>query len=128
VVAVDDGEEQVFLAVDVVVEAALEESDPGRDVLDPGGGIALLVELLARGVDDLRPPFGMEGPPGSTAVAARTARFVLLGGQRHVFSASSGRGTDSPYKSPHLVTTAPSPGAIRVLDTIIQLIYPLPAV
>ena len=89
VVAVDDGEEQIFLAVDVVVEAPLEEPDPGRDVLDPGGGVALLVEHLARGIDDLVPPLGVQGPPGPVALAASVGGFS--GASATLCSASSVR-------------------------------------
>ena len=47
--------EEILLAVDVVVEAPPEDADAGRDVLDPGGLVPLLVEELAGGVEDLGP-------------------------------------------------------------------------
>ena len=122
VVAVDDGEEQIFLAVDVVVEAPLEEPDPGGDVLDPGGGVALLVELLTRGVDDLGPPFGVRGPGGLDRPRRPDRRFVLLGGQRHVCSASSAGDGFTVQVAPVGQSAPDVPVAIRVLDTIIQLI------
>ena len=99
VVAVDDGEEQIFLAVDVVVEAALEEPDPGRDVLDPGGGVALLVEHLARGVDDLVPPLGVQGPRRARPPSPPDRSVLASGASATLCSASSvGARTVSPYK------------------------------
>ena len=128
VVAVDDGEEQVFLAVDVVVEAPLQQAHPGRDVLDPGGGVALLVEHLARGVDDLVPPLGVQGPRRPVALARRSG---LLGGERHAvlrFVRTVRNGLTLQVGSVGR-PRRPDPGrSNRVLDTIIQLIYDRTAV
>jgi hypothetical protein len=105
VVAVDDGEQQVFLAVDVVVEAPLEQADPGGDVLDPGGGVALLVEDLAGGVDDLVPPLQVERPPRTPAVVGRS---VILRGERHAVLPFFRTGsTCQPYKWGQLVAGIP---------------------
>ena len=45
--------EQVFLGVDVVVEAALEDPELVRDVLDRGVGVSPRVKDLGGGVQDL---------------------------------------------------------------------------
>ncbi len=47
--------EQRRLAADVVVEAALQDAELLRDVLDAGAVVALLREHLRGGVDDLLP-------------------------------------------------------------------------
>jgi hypothetical protein len=72
-----EGEEQVFLALDVVVEAALEDADPGGDVLDPGRGVALLVEDLAGRLEDLVPAGDVEGAPGRGAPGRACGRWGL---------------------------------------------------
>jgi hypothetical protein len=49
----EDAEEQVFLGLDVVVEAALEDPELVGDVLDRGRRVPALVEDLGGGLDDL---------------------------------------------------------------------------
>jgi len=50
----DDQVEQVFLALEVMVEAALQDTDRVGDILDRGGVIALRLEHLRRRRDDFR--------------------------------------------------------------------------
>ena len=52
--------EQVFFAVDVVVEAALQDAHARRDVLDASPVVALLEEDLTGRVEDLVPPLDVE--------------------------------------------------------------------
>src|SRR6185295_1943739 len=62
----DDQVEQVFLALHVMVEAALQDPDRVGDVLDGGGVIALGLEDLRRRRDDL-----LEGGHAPPILAAR---------------------------------------------------------
>ena len=59
------GEREVFLAVEVVEEAALGESGGFADVFDAGGGVALGADHVESGVEELFPGdcefFVMEG-------------------------------------------------------------------
>ena len=76
----DDGEEEVLLGVDVVVEAALQDAELVGDVLDRRRLVALLLEQAGRGRDHLL--LAAERVAGSASGRARLlGHRALLGSQ-----------------------------------------------
>jgi hypothetical protein len=63
----DDQVQQVFLALEVMVEAALEDPDRVGDILDRGGVIALGLKHLRRRRDDF---FEIGHAPGIVSASA----------------------------------------------------------